>query len=106
MSERKSANIGVWIFFSVLLVVVAFFVFANMARGDSERQKETSKAELNSCLLRSENEYNEDLKINSTGSRVDENGKTVFTGSGDVFDKLVAEKQSSDALCYKTYSNN
>lgn len=103
MGERKQANVGVWIFLSVLLMVVAFFIFANMAREDSKSNARTVQDQLNSCLLAAENSYNEDLKLNSTGSKLDESGKTVYTGNADTFDRLADEKQKSDSLCHQTY---
>lgn len=104
--EKKRISTGAWIFLSVLVIVGAFFTFANMARENSQSLKQSARNELNNCLLSAENAYNEDLKLNATGSKIDENGKTIYTGNANTFDRLVDEKRNSDSLCHQNYGGN
>jgi len=106
MNEKKRTSTGAWIFLSTLVIVGAFITYANMASDRADEQKQSLRNELNDCLLRSEDSYNEDLKLNSTGNKTDENGKIVYTGNANTFDKIADEKLKSDSLCHQAYSYN
>ena len=116
----KSQNIGLWIFLSVLLVVVALFAYAvysnqqavqqqqqDIQKTETQQQQQDSKSftdglNRTACLNKAESDYWSFVKINSTSTEQTADGP-VYYANQDVWDTASNNRENAKNECYRAY---
>lgn len=111
--QTNRTSTGAWIFASVVVLVVAFFILVAIGNKNLQDQTDAKKAAqsaaaetLSKCLSDSVDQYNNDLKINSTNTTTDTDGSTIYHGNATQFKNIDDEKTQRDATCHQTYTES
>lgn len=126
--KYKSIIHGKRVFSSIMLIVcillTIFWTFTLLTAADVQREKEAAKKQeqalqeenlkktaqetearkadaLSACLLTSETQYNDELRLNSWSSSKDANGQTIYHGDRDMFNHIASEKRLRDNSCHQ-----
>lgn len=109
-------NTGMWIFLSVLLVVVAFIglvVYSghtvNKEREEAAAAKEEEQtindSSRNQCLIEAEDAYNSYIKLNAIDS-YEKGDETIYTADQEVWDTASEDRTTAKNECYRQYGYN
>lgn len=113
--ENKPST-GVWIFLSVLLVVVSIgglYIYTqqtqlanNKATTEQEKKdKEDRGYARDSCLAEADIKYWNYIKLNATDTKQDAEGKTIYSAAPETWDAGKLNRDTAKDDCYKQYPN-
>lgn len=117
--EKKRISTGAWVFLSVLVVIGAFFIFANMANStrQDEIRREASQKQLNENIEAGTAKVNAefydkcmDEAYNNYKKQWDETAASIGSTNGRISsdDAEFLDKRHTEAKeeCFKLYKTN